>query len=700
MKAVLNPFTAKLQLVPDNKDFVPYSGAVKDLDLGSNGLIVDAGTLFVDKTGHKVGIGTITPSQKLTVAGNIGIKAGTNAYIGTIDNYALSFRTNNVDRVYITNDGNVGIGTINPETKLDVVGSIRTDSTPLSINGIIGKLNSYDTRNSNYLPEQYYRGIVAEFKINSVIGISGEGTYSGILTYRPWGSGTDWTGGGVHQLAFGSSGNIWHRYSQTTGSWGSWSRLLDTANVVKTSSVLQIDGTGNSYIMGNVGIGTASPSQRLTVAGNIGLQAGADAFIGTLDNYGLNLRTNNTDRIIITNDGKIRIGQNTSSLNLLLTVNGGIETTGSFFFTGTTSPFIGTFNNVSLNIGINNRPVIIVTSGNKVTIGATNVLNNATLTVLGSIGAIGNIFISKGEDAFIGTLDNYGLSLRTNNVDRVYIANDGSVGIGVSMNLPSKLTVAGNIGIQAGANAYIGTLDNYGLSLRTNNVDRVYIANDGKVGIGTTPNAKLDIDGQGSDPAVRIRNTGSYPSLQFLPPSNTSNARIWFTRPSDYAHRGSILYDFSNDYMSFRATQVENTLVLKSGNVGIRNTSPSYALQVGIAGDGTSAIANAWNTFSDIRLKEVVGEIKSDEALEKILNLRAKRFYYKNDENKKEYVGFIAQEVEEYIPEVVSTDNTEERYKAIAYEKLIPFLVEAIKEQQKQIEELKQKIEVLEKWTK
>jgi hypothetical protein len=73
MKAVLNLFTAKLQLVPDNKDFVPYSGAVKDLDLGPNSLTVDAGTLFVDKVNRRVGIGTTAPTTKLHIAGPIRV---------------------------------------------------------------------------------------------------------------------------------------------------------------------------------------------------------------------------------------------------------------------------------------------------------------------------------------------------------------------------------------------------------------------------------------------------------------------------------------------------------------------------------------------------------------------------------------------------------------------------------------------------
>jgi hypothetical protein len=53
-------------------------------------------------------------------------------------------------------------------------------------------------------------------------------------------------------------------------------------------------------------------------------------------------------------------------------------------------------------------------------------------------------------------------------------------------------------------------------------------------------------------------------------------------------------------------------------------------------------------------------------------------------------VGVIAQEIEEVLPEVVTTrDNG---YKAVKYEKIVPLLIEAIKEQSKQINELKEKL--------
>ena len=56
-------------------------------------------------------------------------------------------------------------------------------------------------------------------------------------------------------------------------------------------------------------------------------------------------------------------------------------------------------------------------------------------------------------------------------------------------------------------------------------------------------------------------------------------------------------------------------------------------------------------------------------------------------------VGVIAQEVEKVLPEVVQTRDS--GFKAVKYEKMIPLLIESIKEQQEQIDELKKEVEEL-----
>ena len=122
-----------------------------------------------------------------------------------------------------------------------------------------------------------------------------------------------------------------------------------------------------------------------------------------------------------------------------------------------------------------------------------------------------------------------------------------------------------------------------------------------------------------------------------------------------------------------------------TGNVGIGTTGPGYKLQVGASGDGTSAIANAWNVFSDIRLKTNITPLT--DILPKLDNISAVGFNWKNGADTKHQIGFIAQEVEKIFPELVFTDD--KGYKSIDYSKFSAILLGAVKEQQKQIEELK-----------
>ena len=59
-------------------------------------------------------------------------------------------------------------------------------------------------------------------------------------------------------------------------------------------------------------------------------------------------------------------------------------------------------------------------------------------------------------------------------------------------------------------------------------------------------------------------------------------------------------------------------------------------------------------------------------------------------------IGLIAQEVKKIVPEVVVGDETKETI-GMNYSELVPVLINAIKDQQKQIDELKKRIESLEK---
>ncbi|MEK8021480.1 MAG: tail fiber domain-containing protein [Candidatus Parabeggiatoa sp.] len=90
---------------------------------------------------------------------------------------------------------------------------------------------------------------------------------------------------------------------------------------------------------------------------------------------------------------------------------------------------------------------------------------------------------------------------------------------------------------------------------------------------------------------------------------------------------------------------------------------------------------------SDVRLKKDIEPI--DNSLEKVLNLKGVTFRFKedSDKNKPKEMGFIAQEVEKVIPEVVTTNH--EGYKGVDYSKITAVLVEAVKELKAQNDALK-----------
>ena len=123
------------------------------------------------------------------------------------------------------------------------------------------------------------------------------------------------------------------------------------------------------------------------------------------------------------------------------------------------------------------------------------------------------------------------------------------------------------------------------------------------------------------------------------------------------------------------------------GNARFRSVgSGSFNSVLNITSDGTLTTSS-----SDFRLKENITAIVNP--LGRTLALRGVIFNWRNDENKEERIGLIAQEVEKVMPELVFT-NEVDGYKGVRYQELSALLVEAIKEQQQII--LAQQIKIVE----
>ena len=112
--------------------------------------------------------------------------------------------------------------------------------------------------------------------------------------------------------------------------------------------------------------------------------------------------------------------------------------------------------------------------------------------------------------------------------------------------------------------------------------------------------------------------------------------------------------------------------------------------------NGTAGGNSAWQTSSDARLKTNVHPLQG--ALAKVLKLNGVTFSWKDESNHRpgENIGFIAQELLKVLPQVVSGGGTDEEgneiFYSVEYGTLTPILVEAIKEQQKVIEQLEEKV--------
>lgn len=170
-------------------------------------------------------------------------------------------------------------------------------------------------------------------------------------------------------------------------------------------------------------------------------------------------------------------------------------------------------------------------------------------------------------------------------------------------------------------------------------------------------------------------------SLSLCDGNEQSRANIFVNNSSSNLH----LYD-SNETLVFMGMGHETLggILYLYDNSGTR--------QITMHGTSGSIICVSVTQTSSRKVKENIEPIKD---AEKILDLEAVSFDYKNKELGTDRRGFIAEDVAEVLPNLVS-EETEDRPASLDYLQMIPYLQAVIKEQEKRIKALEDKINKLE----
>jgi hypothetical protein len=211
----------------------------------------------------------------------------------------------------------------------------------------------------------------------------------------------------------------------------------------------------------------------------------------------------------------------------------------------------------------------------------------------------------------------------------------------VSGNLENATAIGAKTRVDCSNCMVLGSVN--GINTATSNV---------KVGIGTTnPQATLHL---GNDGVLKINDLSGTRYIQLFH-SNTGNLHL-------------DAFGGGTNYISWY------------GGSGLH------------VGNGTSAgygpvNASAFVVSSSVLYKKEIRNIRY--GLAQILQLQGKEYKYISDTTNRKEIGLIAEDVEKILPEVVYRNSPDKQITGIDYGKLTPVLIEAIKELQKQIDELK-----------
>jgi hypothetical protein len=308
----------------------------------------------------------------------------------------------------------------------------------------------------------------------------------------------------------------------------------------------------------------------------------------------------------------------------------------------------------------------------------------------------------------------YSLALGYSRVYGLYSIGIGTANIGTSgldcnygIGIGNSVTVTGEYAIGMGTLVTASSMRSFVVG--TNNViagnSTTWVADDPLfvVGNGSGPtatsnaftvlkNAKTGIGT--ANPAYNLESYGVNASViaHYLSNARGGIAALSSGRVAvlSTASTNDIVFGYSStiDQENFSSNFVEKMrLDNATGNFGIGTNNPDQKLTVNNGSTTGRYTTSGWTHSSDLRLKENINDIP--DALDDVLKLHGVEFNFINDQTKTQQIGFIAQEIEKVFPEVVVTD--ENGFKSVAYGQIEVVLVEAIKEQQKQIKQLQEK---------
>ncbi|MGD9129705.1 MAG: tail fiber domain-containing protein [Candidatus Woesebacteria bacterium] len=450
------------------------------------------------------------------------------------------------------------------------------------------------------------------------------------------------------------------RIGQGSGNTGDYMIRMEDSLGYLTNNITVNDGQGNFNIMLNVDEegkiikSSAGVSKILftghSADGEISLNAGVEGTAGDNGIFNIGLSLNSADQYMRIGNPNDAIGLDSAAGNIIADVDGNLYTTQYLYHTGDTNTYLNFPANDTIALDTAGSERMRITSNGNVGIGTTD--PGRALHVVRSGGGLNAVQLRLET-----TGSNYwDIGRDQNTGDFKIIEND----LGPTMVIEQA---EGNVGIgTTGPDTplHVVRLDADTASLQTVlTIDR-----------RTTGSPQNGIGG-----AIEFRNerftdsfyTGGKIGVilrQGAGGSADYHDMVFWTRDD-------------NDYL-------EKVRIKSDGNVGINDTTPTYKLDVNgtIRGYGIT-------DSSDIRFKKDIVPLGS--SLSKILKLEAKKYYWINEKyGTEQQVGFIAQEMETVIPELVSTDD--EGYKSIRYGKITAYLVEGIKEQQAQINALAESI--------